>query len=398
MSVHGFNASSSAHTASVGLGSRQHQPQSGVMVAALAIAQPNESSIHFPALITLSLLAHAGTILAIALIMLLLSFFGFSWVNLNPLEMQQRDIEFVIVDTPQQKPRDPNTKNRAQHASRSGGKAVDKKSTALAQRKAGTVSSKAQSQVTPVKASRPQRQPAPQPRQQRQQPQQQPTPPAPPSPPRPVSPPRPRVNTASKSRSSSPVMPPSPMAPTIRTPSSGSNNGPTGPIMPSPSSSSSSSRSSYATPSQISGGSSRGSSQRNPSQGSPSSAGGSGGTGRENTWGSPGGGGGRPGLDALPDPDYGSYMAELQRRIKRNWQPPRAQEDKRVVALFRIGRDGRLLSVSIKQSSGYVEADGAALNAVRLSAPFRPLPVGHTEPDLPVEFTFDYNVYKATRM
>ncbi|MFN8614475.1 MAG: energy transducer TonB [Vampirovibrionales bacterium] len=192
------------------------------------------------------------------------------------------------------------------------------------------------------------------------------------------------------------MLPPSPMAPTIRTPSGSSAAN--GPIMPSPSSSASRSGSNYSAPSQIAGSPSRATSGRSGSYGSPGSAGGSGGTGRENSFGSPGGGGGRPGIDALPEPDYGSYMAELQRRIKRNWQPPRAQEDKRVVAFFRIGRDGRLLSVSIKQSSGYSEADQAAINAVRLSSPFRPLPVGHSEADLPVEFTFDYNVYRATRL
>lgn len=117
-----------------------------------------------------------------------------------------------------------------------------------------------------------------------------------------------------------------------------------------------------------------------------------------NQYGSPGGGGGAPGVDALPEPDYGAYMAELQRRIKRNWNPPSAQEDKRVVVLFRIGKDGRLLSISLQESSGYSEADQAAMNAVRLSAPFRPLPLGHRGSDLPVQFTFDYNVLKGGGM
>jgi TonB family protein len=111
--------------------------------------------------------------------------------------------------------------------------------------------------------------------------------------------------------------------------------------------------------------------------------------------GSPGGGGGRPGVDALAAPDYGAYMAELQRRIKRNWRPPSAQEDKRVVVRFTIGRDGRLMTLALQRSSGYSEADQAALSAIKLSAPFRPLPAGHREDDLPIEFTFDYNVYRS---
>ncbi len=113
--------------------------------------------------------------------------------------------------------------------------------------------------------------------------------------------------------------------------------------------------------------------------------------------GNPGGGGGRPGIDAIREPDFGPYMRELQRRIKMNWDPPKGNESKRVVLLFKIAKDGRLLSCSVFKSSGLQNADAAALNAVKLAAPFRPLPPEFKGQNIDIQFTFDYNVFGATK-
>lgn len=113
--------------------------------------------------------------------------------------------------------------------------------------------------------------------------------------------------------------------------------------------------------------------------------------------GNPGGGGGAPGIDSIREPDFGPYMRELQRRIKMNWDPPKGNESKRVVLLFKIARDGRLLSVRVFKSSGLPNADRAALSAVELTAPFRPLPAEFRGASIDIQFTFDYNVFGATQ-
>jgi TonB family protein len=110
---------------------------------------------------------------------------------------------------------------------------------------------------------------------------------------------------------------------------------------------------------------------------------------------SPGNPNGSPGIDAVREPDWGPYMRELQRRIKRNWEPPRGDTSKRVVVMFKIARDGRLLARSIHTSSGVHEADEAALNAVELTAPFSPLPPEYRGRDIDIQFTFDYNVFSV---
>ena len=119
-----------------------------------------------------------------------------------------------------------------------------------------------------------------------------------------------------------------------------------------------------------------------------------GGTGGGNP--GPGNPNGRPGIDAIREPDFGPYMRELQRRIKMNWDPPKGDESKRVVLLFKIAKDGRLLSCSIYKSSGLPSADKAALHAVQVSAPFKPLPPDFRGSSIDIQFTFDYNVFGAS--
>jgi TonB family protein len=123
--------------------------------------------------------------------------------------------------------------------------------------------------------------------------------------------------------------------------------------------------------------------------------GGNGGRNSTNQIGSPGGGGGNAGIDAIAEPDFGPYIAELQRRIKRNWTPPSDNRNKRIVALFTIGRDGNLRKLVIQKSSGVASADDAAIAAVRASSPFRPLPPNYRGNEIDVQFIFDYNVYSG---
>lgn len=123
--------------------------------------------------------------------------------------------------------------------------------------------------------------------------------------------------------------------------------------------------------------------------------GGGGGTGGVGNPG-PGNPNGRPGIDAIREPDFGPYMRELQRRIKMNWDPPKGDESKRVVLLFKIAKDGRLLSCQVFKSSGLPSADKAAINAVQATAPFRPLPAEYKNQSIDIQFTFDYNVFGAS--
>ncbi|MBX9877201.1 MAG: TonB family protein [Candidatus Obscuribacterales bacterium] len=95
-------------------------------------------------------------------------------------------------------------------------------------------------------------------------------------------------------------------------------------------------------------------------------------------------------------PDFGPYMDELQRRIKRAWIPPVDQETKRVVVNFKIHSDGHVSNLRIEKSSGSSRADQAALVAVENAQPFKQLPK-YAPNDVDIQFTFDYNVFGGHR-
>ncbi len=90
--------------------------------------------------------------------------------------------------------------------------------------------------------------------------------------------------------------------------------------------------------------------------------------------------------------DFGPYMAELQRRIKRNWQPPKDPNSRQVVVEFTIFKNGELGSVKLSRSSGLSINDQAAISAIRAAAPFMPLPKG-ADDSVDIQFTFDYRVF-----
>ncbi len=95
------------------------------------------------------------------------------------------------------------------------------------------------------------------------------------------------------------------------------------------------------------------------------------------------------------DIDFKPYMKKLQRNIKRNRHPPKGNESKRVVLLFKIAKDGKLLSNSVYKTSGIPTVDRTALNAVEMTAPFRQLPAEYQKDSVEIQFTFDYNVFGA---
>ena len=99
-----------------------------------------------------------------------------------------------------------------------------------------------------------------------------------------------------------------------------------------------------------------------------------------------------PSIAAKKDLDFGPYMNDLQRRIKRAWRPPRGNESKRVIVTFKISKAGELSDLVLKTGSSFEAADSAALAAIQAAAPFARLPESAPE-HVDIEFTFDYNVF-----
>ena len=103
-----------------------------------------------------------------------------------------------------------------------------------------------------------------------------------------------------------------------------------------------------------------------------------------------------PSTAALPDADFGPYMARVQEIIKGLWVPPKDQQSKRIVVIFTINKNGTVTGVKISESNASPAANDAAIDAVHRASPLPQLPVG-SPASVDIEFTFDYNVFKRSR-
>ena len=353
-----------------------------------AVLREDKDELTLKKSIVISTILHPSVLGAAWLTFIILAFFGINFALFERPKPKMNDIEFVLVDH-EDTPLNKNTPYRSDMNSRTGGendptRKVSMPSPAPSQSKPAQSSSVS----TPIRKPTPAQQPKTvQPSKKSAhtvQPKQQP-------------------KAVQQAKTQPPTARPSlkpPMTPKITqkpssafrvpVPSGGTKSGSysTGPISSSGHSSSGGGGNYAPTPSlaPTGGGSSAGTRLAK-------GGGGSAGTGNI---GNPGGGGGRPGIDAIREPDFGPYMRDLQRRIKMNWDPPKGNESKRVVLLFKIAKDGRLLSCSVFKSSGLPNADKAALNAVQRTAPFRQLPAEFKGSSIDIQFTFDYNVFGAS--
>lgn len=90
--------------------------------------------------------------------------------------------------------------------------------------------------------------------------------------------------------------------------------------------------------------------------------------------------------------DWNSYITDLCLKIKSNWRPYKGGASGRAIVSAKIGKNGELISIDIKNSSGLKKIDNSALEAIKASAPFSPFPIDSTEADISVPFKF----FKAT--
>ena len=371
-----------------------------------AVTKKDARELTFKKSVAISTALHPLTVGLIALVIAILGYVGIDLFK-SPIMPDKKDLEFVLVDKPAP-PRDPNTKNRADMNSRSGGQRDKTKPVSLPtgasskpskpsaassdlqkmiqkQQKAIHKEQTQQKKIVQQKAA-----------EKHVETQRQFTKPSP-------KPPAVRPTSAPSNR---PISAPKTIAPKQTTPfavpvPSGAPRGSylaTGPV------GGTGAKSGSASGGHASGTGSTGARKYAPTpslstysgSGTGSSRGSGGTRGTGGYAGNPGGGGGRPGIDSIREPDFGPYMRELQRKIKYNWHPPKGNESRKVVLLFKIAKNGQLLSCRVYKSSGLPSADQAALNAVKMTAPFRPLPADYKGSNIDIQFTFDYNVFGAS--
>ena len=97
--------------------------------------------------------------------------------------------------------------------------------------------------------------------------------------------------------------------------------------------------------------------------------------------------------DSTSQKDMRMYVANIERKLKMNWDEPKDIGNNPVELKFKIGKDGSLISYNIYKSSGSTSADKAAAEALKRTAPFTPLPESFTGSSVDVLFTFDLKIF-----
>lgn len=95
--------------------------------------------------------------------------------------------------------------------------------------------------------------------------------------------------------------------------------------------------------------------------------------------------------DDSGDVDFGPYMAGMKKSIQSKWTPPKGFDEKKVVAVFSIQRDGSIIQPEIVESSGNTEIDASAMKALREASPLPPLPKGAPK-HVQIRYQFDWHV------
>ena len=355
-----------------------------------ALYKEEEERIPLEQAVGWSAVSHGIVFILFLIVPVILLFLGFNLELFKKPQAKVKDIEFVLVTQPEKEPINKNTPLRADRNTQAGGIHDPNKKISPPQPALPKSAPSQQAKSLPQKQQAQKKALANKPIQKQQIVQQKEAPvkkaiQKAPSPPKPTA--KPSIPPTKAPTGIKLPIPPTKGIPKIATT-------PSGPVSTKPKGNYGGNSSGTPKPIIASGGyGSTGNSASNPS---------SKGTGRGSAY-SPGGGNvgnpgpgnpkGAAGVDAIKEPNFGPYMSELSRRIKANWDPPRGDESKRVVLLFKIAKDGRLLNVKVVKSSGTPAADKAALAAVELTAPFRPLPVEFRGSNIDIQFTFDYNVF-----
>jgi len=96
---------------------------------------------------------------------------------------------------------------------------------------------------------------------------------------------------------------------------------------------------------------------------------------------------------------FQTYLQAFDQTVRHNWHPPMDMKSKKVVLFITLDKSGQLKQVTVKESSGFPDADKAAIQAVETAAPYATLPPTYKKDLLDVELTFGYQAqeYKATR-
>ncbi len=99
-----------------------------------------------------------------------------------------------------------------------------------------------------------------------------------------------------------------------------------------------------------------------------------------------------PSIAAQRDDLWGEYMAALEQAVYAAWDDIEIEDDYYPQVRITLTRDGAIANLELRDPSGSTLADLAALEAVRLAAPFEPFPAEAPMDALIINLRFNYRL------
>ena len=93
--------------------------------------------------------------------------------------------------------------------------------------------------------------------------------------------------------------------------------------------------------------------------------------------------------------DFSDYMANLREKIHRTWTPPETLEEGHAIVIFKLDREGNIISKEITQGSGSDVYDESAIEALKKSAPFGAFPENSKRETLTIKYSFDSTIVQG---
>lgn len=96
--------------------------------------------------------------------------------------------------------------------------------------------------------------------------------------------------------------------------------------------------------------------------------------------------------------DFSEYMENVREKLRKNWSYPDFLEEGHARVLFKLDRDGNVISGDILESSGNPVYDESVVDAIHKSEPFGKFPINSTRQSITINYSFDSSLIKTDKM
>ncbi len=96
--------------------------------------------------------------------------------------------------------------------------------------------------------------------------------------------------------------------------------------------------------------------------------------------------------------EFGDYMTSVQSKISKSWVAPDVVEEGHASVIFKIDKEGNVISAYMKESSGNKLYDESAINSVYKAAPYAAFPENASRDMITVQYSFDSSIVSKSEI